>query len=74
MGARQKLNASYGTGSLLVAGIIGGLFGSWPVFFVALAAMLALNLFAGEIRPGGDRRPGRFSRPHSRKEQRHEEG
>ena len=46
----------------------------WPVLFVALAVLLALNLYAGEIRHDGDRRPGRSSRPHSRKEQKHEEG
>ena len=39
MGARQKLNVSYFNGSLLLAGVAGGLFGSWLLFFVALAVL-----------------------------------
>jgi hypothetical protein len=50
MGARQKLNAAYFHGSLFLAAVVGGLAQSWPVFFVILAVLLVLNLYAGEIR------------------------
>jgi hypothetical protein len=52
MGARQKLNASYFTGSMILAAGVGGLAQSWWVFFVTSAVLLALNLCANEIRPG----------------------
>lgn len=61
MGARTKLNAAYFTGSLIVAGLVGGVTQSWPVFLVALAAMLASNLCMGEIR---------LKRPRRRQERR----
>ena len=51
MGARQKLNVSYITGSLLLAAAVGWLAGSWIVFVVALVVLLVLNLGASEIRP-----------------------
>jgi hypothetical protein len=51
MGARQKLNRGYFNGSLLLAALAGGLLHSWLAFALALAVLIALNLFAGEIRP-----------------------
>lgn len=51
MGARQKLNASYFNGSLLLAALIGWLAQSWALFFVALAVLLGLNVYQDEIRP-----------------------
>ena len=50
MGAREKLNASYFTGSLIVAALLGLVTESWPVFFLALAVLLASNLYLREIR------------------------
>jgi hypothetical protein len=61
MGARQKLNVSYFTGSLLVAAGSGWLTGSWIVFVVVLVVLMVLNLQANEIRPTRrhDRNQGR---------------
>ncbi len=50
MGAREKLNASYVNGSLLLAAIVGGLTQSWPVFFLTTGVLLAGNLYLKEIR------------------------
>ena len=52
MGARQKLNRAFFNGSLLLSGVAGILTGSWFVFGLTLAVLLALNLWAGEFRPG----------------------
>lgn len=41
---------AYFTGSLIVAGLVGGVTQSWPVFAVALAVMLASNVWLNEIR------------------------
>lgn len=49
--ARHKLNAAYAAGSLIVAALIGGAAQSAIVFWVALGALLCLNLVAGDIRP-----------------------
>ena len=51
MGARAKLNQAFFTGSLLLAGVAGVFAQSWPVFFVALAVLIAANFYDGEIRP-----------------------
>ena len=50
MGAKQKLNAAHLNGALLVAGLAGLLTGSWPVFLVAFAALVAGDHLAGNIR------------------------
>ena len=55
MSARQKLNASYFGGSLLLAAMIGGLAQSWLVFVLALLVLVAINLYLNQIRP---KRPG----------------
>ena len=52
MSARRKLNAGYFLGSLAVAGIVGGLAGSWGVFLVAATILVAMNCYNHEIRPG----------------------
>jgi hypothetical protein len=52
MPAREKLNAAYFHGSLLVAALAGWACSSWAVFAVALVVLLAANLLAGDIRPG----------------------
>ena len=51
MGARQQLNRAFFNGSLLLAAAAGALTGSWLVFGLALAVLVAGNLYAGEIRP-----------------------
>ena len=50
MGARKKLNSAYLTGSVLVAGLIGYTAGSWGVFVLALAVLVASNLVSGDVR------------------------
>jgi hypothetical protein len=50
MGAKKKLNAASFLGALLVAGLIGGATDSLLVFLMALAALLAAGLHAGDIR------------------------
>lgn len=51
MGARQKLNAAYFQGSLVVAAFAGRIAQSWAVFIVVLAVLVGVCLYAGEIRP-----------------------
>jgi hypothetical protein len=51
MSARLKLNRAYFVGSLWLAGVVGGLTQSWLIFVLGLLALLAANLYAGEIRP-----------------------
>ena len=58
MGARQKLNRAFFNGSLLLAGIVGVFTQSWLVFGLTLAALLALNLWMGEIRPSKPQQRG----------------
>ena len=55
MNARKKLNAAYLGGSLAAASAIGWLTGSWGIFAILLAVLIALNLLGGDIRP--DRKP-----------------
>jgi hypothetical protein len=50
MSAKHKLNQAYLLGALIVAGVLGGVTGSWAVFFITLAALVALSYHAGEIR------------------------
>lgn len=52
MGARQKLNDGYVSGSLLLAAFAGAVSGSWLVFGVGLALLLGANVAVGNIRPG----------------------
>ena len=54
--ARTKLNHVNILGAIAVAGIIGGLTGSWPVFFVTTTALIIGAVCAGDIRPTGRRR------------------
>ena len=55
MGAREKLNEAYVIGSLFLAAVAGSIAGSWLVFIITAAILLALNLHAGDIRPSGRR-------------------
>ena len=51
MGARNKLNVSCVNGSLIIAAIAGAVTGSWLVFGIAAAVLLAGGVIAGDIRP-----------------------
>lgn len=48
--AKHKLNGAYVVESVLIAGLIGGVFGSWFVFFLALGVLVAINIHDGSIR------------------------
>jgi hypothetical protein len=50
MSARKKLNAANFLGSFIVAGLIGGVTGSWIVFWIAFASLLLAAYHAGDIR------------------------
>jgi hypothetical protein len=50
MGARQKLNAGYFNGALLLAAVVGWYGGSWVVFVVTLMALLVSSTLAQDIR------------------------
>jgi hypothetical protein len=50
MSAKQKLNAANFLGSVLIAGLIGGVTGSFTVFGIALVAMMVAGVHSGDIR------------------------
>jgi hypothetical protein len=56
MPAREKLNAAYLRGSLILAVLAGYACSSWAIFGVVLIALLAGNVLAGDIRPTKRRR------------------
>ena len=50
MGAKSKLNALHLEGALIVAGLIGLATGSFPIFLLTLAGLLAVGVVSGDIR------------------------
>jgi hypothetical protein len=56
MNARQKLNSGHINGALLVAGLIGGLTGSWTIFGLTVAGLLITKVMSGDIRLNGRKR------------------
>ncbi len=56
MGARTKLNIAFINGALIVAAFVGMAFQSWMVFWGVVVLLVAGSLYAGEIRPTGQRR------------------
>jgi hypothetical protein len=56
VGARQKLNIAYFHGCLIGAAVVGLILRSWPAFLVALALLVGLGTYGGDIRPAGRRR------------------
>ena len=56
MGARTKLNEVNVLGALAIAGLVGILTGSWTVFLVAGALLVAAGVYSGDIRPSKGRR------------------
>jgi hypothetical protein len=68
MGARQKLNAAYFQGSVVVATVAGLLAQSWTIFLIALGLLVGANVYMGEIRPPKNKpfwRPEHHSRRHA---------
>ena len=55
MGARQKLNAAYVNGALIISGILGYVCQSFAVFLIAFVIILASEVTAGDIRSGPKR-------------------
>ena len=53
MSARQKLNAAYVLGSVVIAALVGALFQSWQMFAIAAILLVALCFVGGTIRPRG---------------------
>jgi hypothetical protein len=56
MNARRKLNSGHLNGALLVAGLIGGLSGSWTIFGLAVVGLVFTKLVSGDIRLSGRKR------------------
>lgn len=54
MGARQKLNCEYLTGSLILAALFGWASGSWLVFSICLAVLIVAHCASGNIRAHQD--------------------
>lgn len=53
MGARTKLNECHLVGSVGVAAVLGIVTGSWLVFVVAGASLVASSWYVGDIRLTG---------------------
>ena len=51
MNARNKLNAAYANGCLVLAALVGAMAGSGAVFLLAFAALMIGGVVSGEIRP-----------------------
>jgi hypothetical protein len=52
VGARQKLNGAFVGGSLIIAAIAGFVTQSFVVFLISAIALIGLNFYTGDIRPG----------------------
>jgi len=52
LGARQKLNSAYITGSLVLAGVAGVMTESFVVFLIALGTLIVCSINDGGIRFG----------------------
>jgi hypothetical protein len=69
MGARQKLNGIYFQSCLGIGSVMGLIFGSWTVFFLASIILMSSFLHSGSIRPHQSGSSGprptdpRFKRP-----------
>jgi hypothetical protein len=50
VGARQKLNAAYFNGCLIVSGLVGLVGQSWTLFWLTLIVSFGLCCHSGEIR------------------------
>ncbi|MFO0877565.1 MAG: hypothetical protein U0840_09335 [Gemmataceae bacterium] len=50
MSAKQKLNGANLIGIVLIAGLVGGITGSWAVFWISGVALFLAAVHAGDIR------------------------
>lgn len=50
MSAKHKLNSANFLGVLVVAGLLGGVTGSWGVFWIATVSLSVAAYHAGDIR------------------------
>ena len=50
MGAKRKLNSAAINGALGVAALIGAVTGSWGVFWLASAVLVASSVYCRDIR------------------------
>jgi hypothetical protein len=50
MTAKHKLNSAFVCGAFVFAGMLGGITGSWIVFFIALGILLATSFHDGSLR------------------------
>lgn len=50
MGAKKKLNSANVVGAVAVAAVMGAFFGSWAVFAISAAVLIASALYNGDIR------------------------
>jgi hypothetical protein len=50
MGAKRKLNAAHFNGAMIIAGLLGGVTGSWEVFLIAFVALMIGAIVAGDVR------------------------
>lgn len=50
LSAKHKLNGANLLGILLIAGLMGGITGSWTVFWITGAALFASAVHSGDIR------------------------
>lgn len=48
--AKQKLNAAHLHGAILIAGLLGGISGSWTVFWITLGVLIVTGFHDGTIR------------------------
>ena len=53
MGARHKLNQTHILGALGVAAVVGGLAGSWTVFFLVAVVLVGASVYVGDVRIHG---------------------
>jgi hypothetical protein len=56
LSARKKLNCLNTLGAIAVAAIVGGLTGSWLVFFIAAALLIGGAIYVGNVRINSRRR------------------
>jgi hypothetical protein len=50
LSAKQKFNGANLIGVLLIAGLVGGITGSWAVFWITGVALFLTALHSGDIR------------------------
>lgn len=51
MNARRKLNIANLNGAVLIGIVLGAIADSWTVFLLTVAAIVASEIYTGEIRP-----------------------